>query len=220
MASAGPCRYAFDAIGYGQDPIARRHFSIDVGRGDEIPRGMVMLLDGSYMNNWYYNDSFLRTCLGASDTALVVLWGRDHLWRTERLHAGAAAYTILQDTLASGTTTSSRRTLHGDPTLREQYIKPVNSFSAGKSGANVVLSWVNSTSADMGYRIYWASGTNSPSWSFLAALPPGSISFTTSASNPSTNAYLIRAVGLRQSGSGSLSVSSIGIAAPTEITFP
>jgi Bacterial TSP3 repeat len=210
----------FNEIGHNQMPLSRRHTSLDIVQGDQVPRGMFVFLDGSYMNDWYRDDSILRTCLGMSDTALVLLWGRNHIWRTDRFSAGSAAHTILQDTFAAGVTTNSKRSLHGDPTLREQYIAPVSSFSAGKSGVNVVLSWANSAAADMGYRIYWASGTNTTSWSFLAALPPSSISFTTSALNPSTNAYLIRAIGLRQSGSGSLSVSSFGAVAPNEVKFP
>jgi len=210
----------FSAIGVNQYPEARRHPSADVVQLGETPRGIIMLLDGSYMGDWYFSDSLMRTCVGMLNTSLVTLWGRDHRWRTNRVHAGAGIYSQLADTMASGLSISSRRSILGDPTLRERYIAKVSGFSTVKSGSNVTLTWTSNSDADEGYRIYRADGTNTSSWTLLTSLSSGVTPFTTAPTNPSTNAYLVKAAGLRTSGSGSITVLSIGTVSSNEISIP
>jgi hypothetical protein len=210
----------FNAIGVNQDPEARRHPSADVVQLGETPRGIFMLLDGSYMGDWYFSDSLMRTCVGLLNTSLVTLWGRDHRWRTDRVHAGAGIYSQLADTMASGLSISSRRSILGDPTLRERYIAKVSGFSTVKSGSNVTLTWTSNSDADAGYRIYRADGTNTSSWTLLTSISSGVTTFTTGPTNPSTNAYLVKAAGLRTSGAGSITVLSIGTVSSNEISIP
>jgi hypothetical protein len=210
----------FDGIGHGQEPVSRRHYSDEILGPIEFPCGIFIALDGSYMADWYYQNSLMRVSLGLPDTAMALIWGRNHSWRSERVNAGAPFYSILQDTLSAGITRSSRRNILGDPTLLERYISPVTGLVAAKVGGGVVLNWNANTQASSGFRIYRADSVNPSEWSFVASVPAGATSWTGIPANPSVNAYMIKAVSVASSGSGSYSVLSLGSVAPNTIVFP
>lgn len=210
----------FAGIGYNQYPVTRQHYSSEIVGPSEFPHAMFMFLDGSYMADWYFTDSIMRVALGLPDTALVLSWGRNHAWKTDRVNAGGPVCTVVQDTLSSGFTTSSRRNLLGDPTLREKYVNPVVGFIAAKSGANVVLNWTANSDATAGFRIYRSNSTNSLDWVLVGTAPSGSTSWTGTPTNPSTNSYMIKSAATLNSGSGSYSVLGLGVVLDSDVVFP
>jgi hypothetical protein len=210
----------FDDIGHDQNPIGRQHSSIDVAKLIEAPRGMFMLLDASFLGDWYYPDNLMRVCLGVPDTSLVTLWGRNHRWRTERVHAGMGMYAMLQDSVLAGLATSTQRSLLGDPTVREQYIRPVANLTTQKAGTTAVLTWPSNADADAGYRIYRAENINAAVWNLIGIVPAGTTVWTNTPANQSTNVFLIKGVGTRASGSGSFFVLSLGTSATNQIVIP
>lgn len=215
----------FQVVGNVSDET-RKHTSAEIARNGEIPRSIFMLTMGSFFDQWFHeDDDVLRVCLGMPDTALTVSWvdtlNHQVRWRSDRMHIGAPVYAALQDTFAAHADASSRATfLLGDPFLREHYVPPVTSLTATKSGGNVNLTWTAQAAATEGYRVFRANSTNTASWSFLTDLVASATNWVHSPSSPSTNAYLIKSLALKITGSGSYTNLSLGTVSTTEVTLP
>jgi hypothetical protein len=76
-------------------------------------------------------------------------------------------------------------------------------------GYDISLKWNETTNATDGYRILWASSTNSTSWQFLIDVKTTNWTHTTS--NPSTNVYIVRALSCKTTGTGSYTNGSLGV---------
>lgn len=211
----------FDAVGYNQKPLQiRQHFSIEIAPGDEVPRGMFMLMWGSYFGDWFHEDSdLLRTCLGMKDSVLDVCATPSRL-RTSRFHGGAGFYSALQDTFAFDESSSTRRSILGDPFVRERYISPILNLASSRTGGVINLSWGLNSDADAGYRIYSAPSTNSSIWTLVGVVGQGVTNWSHAPSGPVNVAYLLKGVGMREFGAGKLSVMSIGVATTSEYYIP
>jgi hypothetical protein len=84
----------------------------------------------------------------------------------------------------------------------------------------VLLGWSAQSAATHGYRIFRASSTNSPSWTWLTDVGAGSTGWTHSSPGNGTHAYLIKSLSLKTTGSGSYTNTSLGTFSANEITLP
>lgn len=92
--------------------------------------------------------------------------------------------------------------LMGDPTLRLQPVAPPSQIStATNASGNVVLNWTASDETVAGYHIYRSPSVDGPYTRLNPTLEPGTL-FTDSAPLATTNFYMVRAVKLQTSGSG------------------
>ena len=162
---------------------------------------------GSYFGDWDNESAFLRAPLG-SGYALATAWaGRPH-WFFHPMGLGetiGTATKLSQNNRYSGLygaqnwgTRQVHVTLLGDPTLRMHPVIPPSNVAANAG----TITWSSSTdSAIQGYNIYRAAFANGPFTKISGATPVSNLFFVDPA--PTSGAvYMVRAVKLEQSGSG------------------
>ena len=82
-------------------------------------------------------------------------------------------------------------------------VKPPGTPTAASGGGGVILSWPTSGTAGAGYWVYAATNLASPNWTKLTTgAPLSSLSFTNIGAS-GTNLYMVRAVAMQTTGSGS-----------------
>ena len=174
------------------------------------------LFFGSYFGDWDSRNSFLRAPLASSPWALTCGWsGRPHWFMHHMalgLPIGHSTRVTQNNYYHDGHPALYQRSsfggyvhigLMGDPTLRLHPVAPPSQLSTATNAAgDVELQWTASSETVEGYHIYRApaSGGNytrlnpslEPSTSFLDTAPPNG-----------TNSYMVRAVKLQTSASGS-----------------
>jgi hypothetical protein len=178
---------------------------------------------GSYFGDWDNESAYLRAPLGSTTAALTSGWsGRPEWW----LHHMALGETIgfgarlTQNNRPNGTYSpqySGSRgvhiTLHGDPTLRLHPVIPPSNLVGAQVGSTVTLTWAPSTdSAIQGYYVYRSTSANGP----FARITPNLLTAPTfvDAASPAGSVYMVRAVKLESSGSGTYHNASQGIFYP------
>jgi len=112
--------------------------------------------------------------------------------------------------IESGSANQIHIALLGDPTLRLHVVKPVSDLTLGSGGGSVSLSWSASPDQVLGYHVYRAASIDSA----FARLTDSAIvatAFTDSEPPRGVNTYMVRALKLEQSASGSYYNLSTGI---------
>lgn len=176
-------------------------------------------LFGSYILQWDTSNNLLRSVLANEGYGLTATWGQ----RPEIFyhHMG------LGDTVGFGNLTSQNNSmsssngynqnsssfyqqgisinLQGDPTLRMHVVAPPSGLSATDVSGGISLAWAASPDTDVvGYHIYRApSGSQAYQRLTTSAYVAGT-NFTDTDSSPSTGThqYMVRAVKIEESGSG------------------
>jgi hypothetical protein len=176
-----------------------------------------VILYGSHFGEWDATDDFMRSFLITRSLGLVsFLSGRPH-WFAH--HAGlgepigfTTRVTMNNSTLYQTQTNAFARGVHlalmGDPTLRVDIVGPPSNLQASRSGG-VNLAWTASADSVLGYNVYRSTNPKGP-FARLNANPVSGTTFTDS--NPgATNVYMVRAVKLQVTPSGSYYNASQGI---------
>jgi hypothetical protein len=174
---------------------------------------------GSYFGDWDNESNFLRAPLGGTSYTLTSAWaGRPHWF----VHHMALGETIGFGTRLSQNNSSvyseqnhGSRMVHvalmGDPTLRMHPVAPPSGFQGSLTAAGMNLNWVRSAdSGVVGYRVYRGTSAAGPFAGISGDLPANATTFT----DPSGAAgwtYLVRALKLERSGSGTYFNLSQGI---------
>jgi len=105
--------------------------------------------------------------------------------------------------------------LMGDPTLRLHVVAPPLNFQAKKDGRSVVLSWESSPDQVLGYVVYRSASPMGP-YTRLNKRLLTAASFTHKSVPAGAQSYMLRAVALQISPSGSYINASTGIFAAVE----
>ena len=99
---------------------------------------------------------------------------------------------------------------HGDPTLRLFQVKPASNLQASVLGSQITLTWNASTETGIiGYHVY-KSSTEFGIYSKLTSTPISVLNYTDSSYN-ATDWYMVKAIKLQTTGSGTYLNPSIGI---------
>lgn len=195
-----------------------------VGGSDDFAlkdvKAVFTLFLGSYFADWDNESNFLRAPLGGSSATLTSGWsGRPEWW----LHHMGLGETIgfgarlTMNNRQGGTYSpqySSTRgvhiTLHGDPTLRLHPVIPPSNVQGVSAGSTVTLTWApSSDSAIQGYYVYRSTSANGPFTRVSANLLTAPTFVDSSA--PAGAIYMVRAVKLETSGSGTYYNPSQGV---------
>ncbi len=178
----------------------------------------------SWFVEWDVTDNFLRAPLAAKGYALVNAWSDCPAWV---LHHMATGKTIGFATRLSQNNNSyynipgftdlpaQHRGVHialmGDPSLRMAIVAPAANFIATAGSGQVHLSWTASADTSViGYALYRSTSANGPFTRLNPALATGTT--YTDANVPNGGwTYMVRAVKLETSASGSYYNSSQGI---------
>lgn len=187
--------------------------TVDFARTD-IKSVFTMFL-GSYFGDWDAENNFLRGPLAAQTYGLASVWaGRPH-WFFHPMGIGQTLgyCTKLSQNNGNGGKYSQQNwgsrgvhvALMGDPTLRMHVVIPPSNLSLN----NGTLTWTASTDSNLkGYHVYRATSVNGP-FTRVTSAPIIATTFTDSAAGTFT--YIVKAIKLENSGSGSYFNSSQGI---------
>ena len=174
-------------------------------------RTVFTMLFGSYFADWDQTDDFLRAPLASTTYGLTCAWAGFPHWA---FHHMALGQTIGYSTLVSQNNTvpglyksfvnSSAHRVHmalmGDPTLRMHPVKPPTSVTATTT-SGVTLSWTASADAVQGYHVYRSTNAAGSFTRLTSSLLAGT-NYTDTSALSSNYTYMVRAVKLETSGSG------------------
>lgn len=180
-------------------------------------QGVFSMLFGSYFGDWDVTNSFLRAPL-AQGTVLSCVWsGRPHWVFTHMALGEPMGYDVKLSQNNSGLYFASYggRMIHsalmGDPTLRNDVVAPVSAVVATVSGTNCIVSWTSSPDAVLGYNVYMKNDTM-PDYVLRNNVLITGNSFTdTCLLYPGTYTYMVRAMKMETSPSGTYYNLSQGI---------
>lgn len=182
-------------------------------------KGTFYLLFGSWFVDWSKADNLLRSTLAVPDYGLAAAWsGRPHLY----FH-----WMAMGETLGHGLRMSQNNTLHytnqvnrqtrgihialmGDPTLRLHVISPPANLASTSTAAGEELRWNASPDNVAGYHVYRAASPEGPFGRVTTALVTGT-SFTDTTVGAGASTYMVRAVRLERSQTGTYFNASQGI---------
>ncbi|MBN2171274.1 MAG: hypothetical protein JW819_08145 [Candidatus Krumholzibacteriota bacterium] len=167
------------------------------------------MLYGSYFGDWNVTDCILRAPLAAEGLALTCCWGGRPTWH---FHPMALGYTagycarLTQNNDHLYTVADGGRQIHialmGDPTLRMHVARPVSDLALALSPAGEVqLSWTPPPGQVEGYHVYRAPGLRE-AFVRLSIDPILELRFVDAAPLAGTNVYMVRALRLETSASG------------------
>jgi hypothetical protein len=184
----------------------------DFGRTD-IKSVFTMFL-GSYFGDWDSESNFLRGPLASRSSALVSVWaGRPH-WFVHQMALGETIGACTKRSQNNGTIYSKQNygthavhvALMGDPTLRMHIVAPPSKVTLN----GTTLSWTASTDANaQSYHVYRATSANGP-FTRVTSSSITSTSYNDSTATAGTYTYMVRAIKLERSGSGTYSNASQG----------
>ncbi|MDB6017302.1 MAG: hypothetical protein JWR19_1791, partial [Pedosphaera sp.] len=177
----------------------------------------------SWFVEWDVTDNFLRAPLAAKGYALCNVWSDLPAWVFMHMAMGKnigfstrvsqnnnSYYNIIGYVGLPATHRGVHIALMGDPTLRMHTVSPISGLSGAGGPSSVNLSWVASPdSALQGYAIYRAPSAAGPFTRLNASLVTGN-SYTDAALSSGNYTYMVRAVKLEVSPSGSYQNPSQG----------
>lgn len=185
------------------------------------------ILAGSYFGDWDVRNNLLRAPL--ANSALVCFWGGIPQWY---VHSMGLGLNVGQGARAStnnnGTTypnwnfNGSRRGIHialmGDPTLRSRPFDGPKNLAASSANNVIDLNWTPSNSPNIGYNIYRVGDFRT--LSLLNTTPVNATTFSDTTNRKSGNfEYLVRAVRIDTTTSGSYINLSAGVSTTVDHTF-
>ena len=180
------------------------------------PQVVFTMLFGSWFGDWDSSDNFLRAPLATPTYTLTCAWAGRPYWEFHHMALGETIGFSTRVTQNNSSTYSANimlQSVHialmGDPTLRLHAVAPPVGLTVATNGSGGVgLRWNPSPDAVAGYHVYRAATTAGPFTRLNSALLTA-----TNYTDPlvSSNVYMVRAVKLEVSASGSYSNASQGI---------
>ncbi len=179
---------------------------------------------GSYFGDWDSQNNFLRSALASGDI-LANMWAGRPNWYVHSMALGThIGYCAKLSQNASGfySTGFGTRQIHiallGDPTLRLHPLTPISNLAATSNHGNILLTWKPSEDEELGYHIF--RKTDSSSWKLIAENVQDTFFEASCLERDIEYEFMIKAIRLEKSGSGSYYNSSQGVTvrANTEIS--
>ena len=167
------------------------------------------MLYGSYFGDWNVTNCILRAPLAAEGLALTCCWAGRPAWHFHSMALGrTAGYSarLTQNNDHLYTVADGGRQIHialmGDPTLRMHVAPPVTDLALAPAPEGCVsLAWTPPPGRVEGYHVYRAAGLHE-SFARLTPEPVAETNWTDAAPLPGTNVYMVRAMRLETSASG------------------
>jgi hypothetical protein len=191
-------------------------------------RAVFVMLFGSWFGQWDYTDDLLRSVLATSSVGLTsCMAGRPH-WFLHHMGLGETIgystrlsmnNSTLYQNQSNGFTRAIYVALMGDPTLRLDQLAPPANLTATPAGGAVNLSWNPSADPVLGYHIYRATQASGP-FSRLSSSLVSQTTFSDLNVMPGNYTYMVRAVTLQTTPSGTYFNPSQGIFADATVLSP
>ena len=186
-----------------------------------------VLVFGSWFGDFDSQDDLMRAFLATPTYGLTCAWSGCPHWFCHHMALGQTIGYGARLTQNNGTnglyqtaTNYAAGEIHvalmGDPTLRMHMVGPPSSLTLAANSNGVDLNWTASTDTVLGYHVYRATNVAGPFVRLSAALIEGN-NFSDPGVSPGTYTYMVRAVKLETSGSGTYTNASQGIFATETI---
>ncbi len=186
------------------------------------------MLFGSHFGDWSRPDNVMRSMLATSTGLAVSLAGLPH-WYVHHMALGepigyGTRLTMNNTTLYKNQVNALPRAvlvdLLGDPTLRLDQVAPPSGLAAHPDRGAAMLSWAASPDANAGYHVYRASLPQGP-FTRVTSAPVMTTAYLDSTTFPSAaRTYMVRAIALQATSSGSYYNPSQGAFVTVEVTTP
>ena len=222
------------ASGGGQDTVLSQmgtHDSYhDVWSTDIVAQDAKVVFSmffGSHFGDWTRTDNLMRAMLATPSMGLTAClvgtphWYFHHMSLGEPIGYGtrltmnnAGLYQNNVNALARGVLID----LLGDPALRLDQVAPASALSVSAANGTATLTWNASPDANTGYHVYRAASPSGP-FVRLSVAPITAVSFTDAIPfSASTRTYMVRAIALESTPSGSYYNASQGIFATADVS--
>jgi len=217
--------WAYGCGGGTYDSIGGIGTTADFARTD--PQVVFTFLFGSYFGDWDTTNNVMRAALATPTYTLTSAWaGRPH-WFAHSMALGETighATRLSQSNGSSGPYkqfTAGGQQIHialmGDPTLRLHPVAPPVDLQVAPGYGEVTLTWAASAESVLGYFVYRAAGASRE----FSRITPGLVTatqFTDGELAIGDYTYMVRAVKLEESASGSYFNPSQGVFGSVAVT--
>ncbi len=171
---------------------------------------------GSYFGDWDSQNNFLRSALGSGDI-LTNAWAGRPVWQFYHMsigkHIGYSAKVTQNATGSFYSQGNSAKSAHialmGDPTLRLHAVKRADGLTSTFSNGDIELNWNSSSDASHGYFIYRRE--NGTDWELIREYETSSKYLDVCVKSNTSYQYMIKAIRLEYTGSGTYFNTSLGI---------
>jgi hypothetical protein len=177
--------------------------------GVDAKAAFVMVF-GSWMGNFDDEDDFIRSFIAVPTYGLAsCMAGRPH-WFLHHMGLGetigyGTRLSMNNSTLYQSHSNYMARAVYvalmGDPTLRQDIAAPASNLSASAGANSVTLNWSPSSDPVLGYHIYRATSASGP-FTRLTSNLVTSTSYSDTSLAANTYTYMVRAVALQTTPSG------------------
>jgi hypothetical protein len=180
------------------------------------------MIFGSWFGDWDSQDNIMRAVLATATYGLVCCWSGSPHWFCQHMALGETigfSTRLTQNNTADGLYQTETNTyanqvhiaLMGDPTLRMHPVAPPANLTGAVQGSGVQLNWnASSDPAVLGYYVYRAANPGGPFARLTTSLVTGG-GYADSTAPAGTNTYMVRAVKLESTPSGTYTNASQGI---------
>ena len=182
-------------------------------------RSVFNLVFGSWFGDWDHEDDVIRAFLATPTAGLAAAWsGRPH-WFVHPMGLGETIgycarltqnNTGLYLNQSNVGVNMTHIALMGDPSLRLHPVAPPGNVQGTEDATGITLNWNDSTDAVIGYHVYRfmsAPGT----YARLTDFPVSGTSFVDTSPPSGSNSYMVRAIKLESTPSGSYYNPSQGV---------
>jgi hypothetical protein len=184
-------------------------------------KAVFTMMFGSWLGEWDSTDNLMRSVLATPTMGLTCSWaGRPH-WYYHHMGLGepigySARLSQNNGGLYQNQVNYLLRGIHialmGDPTLRLNQVAPVSGLQAASSSGSTKLTWTASADAGLGYHVYRG---NSSGFTRISSTPVTALTFTDPNPVAGADTYMVRAVKLETTPSGTYTNQSQGVFAKT-----
>jgi hypothetical protein len=205
--------------GIGTNGTYNNGYTTDLVQTDA--RAVFTMVFGSWHGDWDVQDDFMRAILATPTYGLTCVWsGRPH-WFFQHMALGKTigystrltqnnGFNRLYLTQTNKYASQIHIALMGDPTLRMHVVAPPGNLASSNNSSGVNLSWTPSSDSVAGYYIYRAQSAQGPFTRLNDSLI-NATSFTDAGASRGTVTYMVRAVKLENTPSGTYFNASQGI---------
>ena len=166
------------------------------------------MLFGSYFGDWDSQNNFLRAALAQGKTLTNVWSGRPH-WEFHHMGLGETigySTRLSQNNNALYTSNFGGRVVHmalmGDPTLRNDVVAPPSNVTVGMNTYHADISWSPSVDTVLGYHLYVRTDDVSDFTRVNETIIADTFFTDSCLGAPGDYTYMVRAIRLEQSPSG------------------
>lgn len=178
------------------------------------PRVVFTMFYGSYFGDWDSQNNVMRAVLATPNYTLTSAWVGRPAWQFHHMALGETigfSARVNQNNFLypQGYARFAHVSLLGDPTLRMHVVAPPAALTVASNGTGgVMISWSAAPDTVLGYHVYRATTAAGP---FTRINPDLIVGTAFTDPESTTNVYMVRAVKLEVSASGSYYNASQGI---------